>query len=382
LSGVAPKRLLLLGGGHAHVQAVHAFATRPPPSVEVALIDRRALAPYSGMLPGLIAGHYSVAESHIDLAALCAWAGIAFIQEEAIGLDLDRRVLLAARSRHEFDLLSIDTGSTPPLDAIHGARSHAIPVKPIDAFLAAIDRRLPELARQPGQALAVIGAGAAGFEVVLALEHRLRTHAGGKHAAKFHLVAETATILPQFSQRVRRHAGRRLHEQGIQVHTASAVRAVDPEGLVLASGERLPARHVMLVTGAAPSPMYRQAGLATDERGFIAVDAALRSISHAAVFACGDVAAVLPHPRPKSGVYAVRQGPPLTNNLRRALEGAPLRPFVPQREALALLSTGRKHAIANRDGFTVQGDWVWRWKDRIDRRFVQRFGVRDVQRIR
>ncbi len=378
---MAPKRLLLLGGGHAHVQVVHAFATRPPPSTQVTLIDRGALAPYSGMLPGLIAGHYSVAESHIDLAALCAWAGIAFVQEEAIGLDLDRRVVVTAqRGHHEFDLLSIDTGSTPPLDAIRGARHHAIPVKPIDAFLAAIDRRMPELARQPGQALAVIGAGAAGFEVVLALEHRLRTHAGGKHAAIFRLVAQTRNVLPGFSQRVRRHAERRLHEQGIVVHTDSAVRTVDHEGLVLESGERLPARHVVLVTGAAPSPMYRQSGLETDERGFIAVAATLRSVSHAAVFACGDVAAVLPHPRPKSGVYAVRQGPPLTNNLRRALEGAPLRPFAPQREALALLSTGRKHAIANRDSFTVQGDWVWQWKDRVDRRFVQRFGVRNASR--
>jgi selenide,water dikinase len=373
---VAPKRLLLLGGGHAHVQAVHAFATRPPAAARVTLIDRAALAPYSGMLPGLIAGHYGVDESHIDLAALCAWAGITFVQEEAVELDLERRIVVTdPGGRYPFDLLSIDTGSTPPLDAIRGAREHAIAVKPIDAFLAAIDRRMLELARQPGQALAVVGAGAAGFEVALALEHRLRGLVGGNHAATFRLVADTATILPGFPKRVRRHAERRLHEQNIVVHSASRVRMVEREGLVLDNGERLPADHVVLVTGAAPSPIYRQAGLATDERGFIAVDATLRSVSHPAVFACGDVAAVIAHPRPKSGVYAVRQGPPLTNNLRRALEHAPLRAFVPQRETLALLSTGRKHAIANRDGFTVQGDWVWRWKDRIDRRFVQRFGV-------
>ncbi|MPZ42275.1 MAG: hypothetical protein GEV05_02520 [Betaproteobacteria bacterium] len=380
---MASKRLLLLGGGHAHVQAVHAFATRPPPAARVTLIDRAALAAYSGMLPGLIAGHYSVADSHIDLAALCAWAGVAFVQEEAVSLDLERRIVTTAEGgRHEFDLLSIDTGSAPPLDAIRGAREHAIAVKPIDAFLAAIDRRIAQLAQQPGPALAVIGAGAAGFEVVLALEHRLRMRAGGNHAATFRLIAESETVLPDFPQRVRRHAERRLREQGIVVHTAPAVCTVERESVVLASGKRLPAHHVVLVTGAAPAPMFRHAGLATDERGFIAVDATLRSVSHSDIFACGDVAAVLAHPRPKSGVYAVRQGPPLTDNLRHALQGAPLCPFVPQREALALLSTGRKHAIANRDGFTVQGDWVWRWKDRIDRRFVQRFGVRDERRGR
>ncbi|MGH8664320.1 MAG: FAD-dependent oxidoreductase [Burkholderiales bacterium] len=366
---MASKRLLLLGGGHAHVQVVHAFATRPP-ATRVTLMDRAPLAAYSGMLPGLIAGHYSVADSHIDLAALCAWAGIAFVQEEAVSLDLERRAVTTADGgRHEFDLLSIDTGSTPPLDAIRGAREHAIAVKPIDAFLDAIDRRIAQFAQQPGQALAVIGAGAAGFEVVLALEHRLRMRAGGNHAATLRLIAESDTVLPDFPQRVRRHAERRLREQGIVVHAGCAVRTVEREGVVL-------------VTGAAPAPMFRRSGLATDEHGFIAVDATLRSLSHLDVFACGDVAAVLPHPRPKSGVYAVRQGPPLTANLLRALEAKPLWPFVPQREALALLSTGRKHAIANRDGFTVQGDWVWRWKDRIDRRFVQRFGVRDERPAR
>jgi selenide,water dikinase len=371
-----PKRLLLLGGGHAHVQVAHAFATRPPPATRVTLIDRAALAPYSGMLPGLIAGHYGVRESHIDLTALCAWARIDFVQDEAVALDADRRIVVTAQgAAHAFDLLSIDTGSTPPLDAIRGARAHAIPVKPVGAFLAAIGKRLGTLAQHPREAWAVIGAGAAGFEVVLALEHRLRTQAGGSRAALVRLVAESDAILPGFPDRVRRHALRRLREQGIQVHTASPVYEIDAEGLTLESGERLPARHAVLVTGAAAAPMYRTSGLATDAQGFIAVDATLRSLSHAAVLACGDIAAVVSHPRPKSGVYAVRQGPPLTANLRRALAGERLRPFVPQREALALLSTGRKHAIASRGGFTVQGDWVWHLKDRIDRRFVERFGV-------
>jgi selenide,water dikinase len=245
-------------------------------------------------------------------------------------------------------------------------------VKPIDAFLPAIETRMPQL-MQSGQALAVVGAGAAGFEVVLALEHRVRARRGGLPGATFHLIAESETILAEFPGRVRRHAQRRLREQGIIVHVDARVHSIDGDGLTLAGGKRLPARHVVLVTGAAPAPMYQQAGLRTDARGFVAVDATLRSLSHPAVFACGDVAAVLAHPRPKSGVYAVRQGPPLTVNLRRALAGAPLRPFVPQRRALALLSTGRKHAIACRNGFTVQGDWVWRWKDRIDRSFVRRF---------
>jgi selenide, water dikinase len=370
------KRLLLLGGGHAHVQVVHAFATAPPPATEVTLMDRGTLAPYSGMLPGLIAGHYSVRESHIDLAALCRWARIRFVHEEAVALELEqRRVLGAQGCRHDYDVLSIDTGSTPPLDAVAGASRHAIAVKPIDAFLAAIDLRLPALARDPTQTLAVVGGGAGAFEVVLALEHRIRTVIGAAHAPRLQLVADTAHILPGFCARVRRIGAERLHAQGIAVHAGSAVCCVDDSGLVLASGERLDARHVVFATGASPPPMYHRSGLQTDTQGFIAVDAALQSLSHANVFASGDVAAVVEHPRPKAGVFAVRQGPPLTRNLRRVLAGEPPLAFVPQRHAAALLSTGRKHAIASRGGFTVAGDWVWRWKDRIDRSFVERFGA-------
>src|SRR5690606_9931467 len=217
------------------------------------------------------------------------------------------------------------------------------------------------------------GAGAAGFEVVLALEFRYRAQIGAPNQATFRLVADSETILPGFPRRARRLAERRLREQRIEVHTGAAVCAVDADGLTLATGMRVPATQVVLATGARAPAMYREAGLETDAPGFVAVDAALRSRSHPNVFACGDVASVIEHPRPKSGVFAVRQGPPLTRNLRRVLQGAAPLPFVPQREALALLSTGRKHAIAVRNGFALAGDWVWRWKDYVDRSFVRRF---------
>mgnify|MGYP003577041239 FL=1 len=164
-----------------------------------------------------------------------------------------------------------------------------------------------------------------------------------------------------------------MREQGIEVVSGSAASLVDAFGLTLASGGRVPAEQVVVATGAQAPPLYRNAGLETDAHGFIAVDATLRSRSHPGVFASGDIAAVLEHPRPKSGVFAVRQGPPLTRNLRRALANQVPLPFVPQRNALALLSTGRKHAIATRAGLVIEGDWVWRWKDHIDRAFVRRF---------
>jgi selenide,water dikinase len=371
------KRLLLLGGGHAHVQVVRAFAASPPPATAVALINNTRLTAYSGMLPGFVAGHYTRAESHIDLAALCSVCGVRFFEQEAHALDLAGRRVMSVEGAHAYDVLSVDTGSTPPLDRIEGAHAHALPVKPVDRFIAAVEAMSSGDAARAPRAIAVVGAGAAGVELILALDHRLRQ---GRPAAlpALRLVTDSARILEEFPSRARKLAVRILRRQGIGIHTGAPAARVDPAGIVLADGMRIEAERVLLTNGAQPHPMFAQAGLQTDRRGFIAVSAGLQSLSHPAVFACGDVAAVIEHPRPKAGVFAVRQGPPLARNLRRALAGEPPLPFVPQRRYLVLLSTGSKHAIATRNGLTVHGEWVWRWKDRIDRRFVALF---DAARI-
>jgi len=373
------KRLLLLGGGHAHVQVVRAFGLSPPHDTEVALMNTTRLTAYSGMLPGFVAGHYTRAESHIDLAALCAIFGVRFIEEEACEIDLAGRSVAGRRGgRHAYDLLCVDTGSTPPLDRIEGADRYALPVKPAERFIAWVERSMAGDAVTTGRSLAVVGGGAAGVELVLALDHRLRRQIPARGFA-LRLVTDAARILGEFPGRARKLAEQILRQQGIEVHTDARVARVDDAGIVLASGIRIDADHVILTTGAAPHPMFARCGLQTDPRGFIVVSAGLQSLSHPEVFACGDVATVLAHLRPKAGVYAVRQGPPLARNLRRVLAGAPPLPFVPQRRYLVLVSTGRKHAIATRNGLTLQGEWVWRWKDWIDRRFVARF---DAHRIR
>ncbi|RPI47249.1 MAG: FAD-dependent oxidoreductase [Betaproteobacteria bacterium] len=368
------KRLLLLGGGHAHVQVVRAFAGSPPADANVALMSTRWLTPYSGMLPGFIAGHYTHAQSHIDLAALCEAARVRFIEEEACAVDLARReVVGVSGGRHCYDLLCVDTGSTPPLDRVPGAAAHAIPIKPVDRFIDAIDGLTVRAHQLAGRTIAVVGAGAAGFEVVMALDYRIRSRIGRKPQPRLLLLTDARQILPEFPPRVRRLAERILDRQGIRVHVRAHAAEIDASGIRLANGARLDAEHVIFVTGAAAAPMYARSGLQTDARGFIAVNPGLQSLSHPEVFACGDIASMLDHPRPKAGVFAVRQGPALIRNLRRALAGEPPLPFHLQRHYLVLLSTGGKHAIATRNGWTVHGKWVWRWKDWIDRRFVGGF---------
>jgi len=372
------NRLVLLGGGHAHVQVLAAFGASAATGTTLVLINRTRLTPYSGMLPGLIAGHYSQAASHIDLAWLCARHGHRFVEDEAVALDTGGRCVIGASGQtYPYDLLSLDTGSTPPLD-VPGARAHAIAVKPIDAFIAAIERLLPAFAGAARHGIAIVGAGPGGFEVALALDYRLRRSLPPAAGPSMHLVGESPEILPELPARARRHALCILREQDIQVHTSARAVAVDAAGLTLASGGRIDAPHVIFVTGAAPDPLFARAGLHTDAHGFVVVDAALRSVSHANVFACGDVAAVADHPRPKAGVFAVRQGPVLARNLRLALAGKPPLPVVPQQRSLLLLSAGRKYAIAARGRWVVAGRWVWHWKDWIDGRFVRRFQPRPV----
>jgi selenide,water dikinase len=340
----------------------------------VTLLSTTRFTAYSGMLPGLIAGHYTRRESHIDLAALCAACRVAFIEEQACDLELRARVVVGTTgARHDYDILSIDTGAVTRLEGILGAREHALPLKPVAHFLERLHALDEALGKNPRCTIAVVGGGAGGFEVVLALDYRLRRRFGAGGRPMLVIATDAPALLGEFRHGVRTLAESILRAQGIAIETAAETVAIDADGIRTSDGRRLAADHVVLATGAAASAIYKRSGLQTDARGFIAVTSALQSVSHPEVFACGDVAAVLAHPRPKAGVFAVRQGPPLTRNLRRALAGVKLLPFEPQQHYLALMSTGDKRAIATRNGWHLHGGWVWHWKDWIDRRFVARF---------
>ncbi len=369
-----PQRILLVGGGHSHVEVLRRFALRRDPRIALTLVSPDAATPYSGMLPGLVAGHYTEEEAHIALAPLAAWAGAQLIVDRVVALDLNSRIAtLASGMREEFDLLSIDIGSTPDTSA-PGAGVLALPVKPVAGFLAGWARMQAEAADGKVRAIAVVGAGAGGVEVLLAMQYRL-ADALGARAPRFALITDQPTVLAQHSPIVRARLGRILVERGVVLHLQSGAVAVEPGTVVVTSSRRIAVDRIVWATAASVQPWLAASGLACDDRGFVHIDDHLRSASHPFVFAAGDCASQPGHPRPKSGVFAVRQGPPLAANLRRAAGGLPLRKYIPQRRALALISTGGRHAIASRGPFVVEGDWVWRWKDRIDRRFMAKYVV-------
>lgn len=375
----AERDLVLIGGGHSHLFVLKALGMEPVPGLRVTLIAREVRAPYSGMLPGFVAGHYSLDDVHIDLLRLATFAGARLVHGSATGIDRQaRRVLLADRPPVAYDLLSIDVGITPSIAGIDGGAEHGFAVKPISTFAPRWLALLEDALRPDGpRRFAVVGAGAAGFELVLAMRERLRSLAPGRgidpDAFGFTLIG-AGPLLPTHNRIARALARAALARAGVTLHEDVAATAVDAGAVTLADGRRIAADAALLCTGAAPPAWFAGSDLPRDGRGYLAVRPTLQLLDDDDVFAAGDCAGVAGQPREKSGVFAVRQGPPLADNIRRRALGRAARPFRMQRQFLTLLSTGGRHAIAARGPLAVAGDWAWRWKDRIDRRFMDRFG--------
>ncbi len=373
------KDLVLIGGGHSHVSVLKSFGMNPLPGVRVTLICRDVDTPYSGMLPGLIAGHYTFDEAHIDLGPLASFAGARFYHDEAIGLDpANRFVLCRNRPPVRFDLLSVNIGSAPATWETPGAEEHVVPVKPINRFVTHWQRMSERvLAREESTRIGVVGGGAGGVELTLAVQHRLKTLLAEREREnadlEYHLITEEPQILTTHNRYVRAKFRRILDERGVHLHTDLRVDSVAPGLVRSAAGQEVARDEILWVTRADAAGWIGEAGLDVDERGFMLVDDTLQSTSHPGIFGAGDIATMINHPRPKAGVFAVRQGKPLTRNLRRALLGRPTRAFAPQREFLSLISTGDQYAVASRSGWSLEGAWVWRWKDWIDRRFMARY---------
>jgi selenide,water dikinase len=370
------KRILLVGGGHSHVEVLRQFGRAPAAGVELVLVSPHRWTPYSGMLPGLVAGHYTFEEAHIDLERVARFARARFLPTVVTALDpAGRTATLADGARLDFDFVSLDVGSTPATAGIPGAREHALGVKPVDAFLGAWGELLERARTGELKRAVVVGGGAAGIELVLAMQHRVAGVTGRPDAVEWQLVTDVDVLLPAHNETVRRIVRRILARREVEVHLSSRVVRVERGTVFAANGYRVAGDAIVWATGAAASPRFAASGLALDDRGFVAVDETLRSTSHPHVFATGDCATMVGHPRPKSGVYAVRQGPPLAANLRAAIEGRPLGRYVPQAQALALISTGDRYAVASRGDWALAGRWVWRWKDWIDRRFMRRYAA-------
>jgi len=353
--------VVLLGAGHAHVEVLRRFAMQPEPGVRLTLISREPETPYSGMLPGLLRGEYTHTQAHIDLAPLASAAGARLILGEATAIDLTgREVTVPGRPAIGFDILSIDIGGIPTVPEGSG-----VGVKPIGSFIERLEKmraELPDRAR-----IAVVGGGAAGSELALALAARFAGH------FRLALVCASAEPVPAAPVAARRAVRDALTQAEVELACGVTAGSLSNGRLALSDGTFLEASAALWATDVRGPTLLAASGLACDEHGCVQVDATLRSVSHPQVFAAGDCASLAGNPRPKSGVWAVRAGTPLAENLRRAARGKPLTPWRPQRDALAILGLGRGRAVAWRNGMALQGRKVWRLKDWIDRRWMRMY---------
>jgi selenide,water dikinase len=353
--------LVLLGAGHAHVEVLRRFAMRPEPGVRLTLIGREPETPYSGMLPGLIRREYTHQEAHIDLAPLAAMANARLILGEATAFDPDARtVTVSGRPAIPFDLLSVDVGGNPV--APQGA---GIGVKPIGLFLERLHQLETDL--PAGVRVAVVGGGPGGVELVLALAQRFAGH------LRLILVSATPEPLAPAPAAVRRAVRQALVDAGVELISGVTATALDDGRLMLSDGSFVHVATALWATGVEGPAFLAASGVACDQTGCIRVTHDLRSVSHKHIFAAGDCSALEGDPRPKAGIWAVRAGAPLAENLRRAAKNQALKPWKPQRDGLAILGLGHGRAVAWRNGIAVQGHKV-RWlKDRIDRRWMRMY---------
>jgi selenide,water dikinase len=361
------RDLVLIGGGHTHALVLRKWGMRPLPGARLTVIDPNPVAPYSGMLPGMVAGHYRQAELEIDLVRLARFAGARLIVGAVTGIDAGARRIRVGAREIGYDVASVDIGIQSSMPDLPGFAAHGIAAKPLGPFAERWERFVARVAagEAPPQA-AVIGGGIAGVELAMAMAHRLGA------GAEVALIERAPGIAPDNGV-LRPRLMRALAQMGVRVLTGAEVREVGREAVILGTGARVPSRLTVGAAGARAHGWLGQTGLPVTADGFLRVGPDLRVEGDAALFAAGDCAHLSHAPRPKAGVFAVRAAPVLYDNLRAALSGASLRPFHPQRDYLKLISLGERKAVAEKLGLAFSGGLLWRWKDRIDRAFMAKF---------
>ena len=371
-----PRDLVLVGGGHAHVQVLRALARRPVAGLRTTVVLDAPEAVYSGMVPGLVAGDYREAEVSIDVAALASRAAARVVLAPALRVDAAAgRLEVEGHPALAWDVASLDVGSSVRGLDLPGVREHALATRPIGAFARALDARLREACAAHGGArrlrVAVVGAGVAGLELAFCLEARLR---GAGVGAELELVGDAPELATGQPAGLLRRARAEAARRGIALRLGARVAAVEAGRVILEGGAPLACDLVVWATGAAPPALVAASQLPRDAQGFVRVEDTLAVVGCAGLFAAGDCAALDAHAWvPRAGVHAVREGPVLDANLRAALAGRRLRRYRPQRDFLALVNLGSRRALGAKYGVAFAGAWVWRWKDAIDRRFVARF---------
>ena len=360
-----PSQIVLVGGGHTHALVLNALKSDPIPDAEITVINPGETAPYSGMLPGFIAGHYTRDDLDIDLKTLCGSVGAKLIDGRAIGMDTEKKCfILESGDEITYDIASVDVGITSDMAMLSGFAQNAVPAKPLATFASRWDAFR---ASEGPKNVAIIGGGIAGAEIAMAMAFALRTDPAEVSVK----LLDRGKILSANSKAAQKHVRRELSRNAVQILEDVNVVEVTPSGIVLEDGTSIPSNFIVGAAGASPHNWIKDTGLRL-LNGFIEVDETLMT-SAPKVFAVGDCAHMSFAPRPKAGVFAVRQAPILASNLRRILSDERLQKYHPQTDYLKLVSLGGKRAFGEKSGWGFSGGLMWRMKDKIDRDFMAQF---------
>lgn len=364
------KDLIFVGGGHSHALVLRKWAMNPLPGVRITLISPQTMTPYSGMLPGLISGHYSFAETHIDLVKLSLWANIRFIQDSVTAIDAETNTLeLANRPSIQFDAVSIDIGSTPN-QQIEGSAEFSTPIKPISDFYQRWQQIQQKVQQNKIKSLSVVGGGAGSVEVIMAMAFNLQKL---NTPLQYHLVTSSKDILPTYNPSVVGRVKQQFKKYQIDIHTSSRVEKLSQGAIHCKNIDPILTDETIWCIQASGSSWLKQSQLECDDAGFVKVRQTLQTLHYDHIFAAGDIANMVADPRPKAGVYAVRQAETLFDNLRAILLNKPMLEYKPQDGFLSLLALGEKQATGSKSIFSASGEWVWRWKNSIDVKFMNQF---------
>ena len=371
------KQVVLVGAGNAHLVFLRRWRMSPWPGVAVTLVSEFPEVPYSAMVPGHISGEYRWDEITLDLVRFCRSANVRFVASRVTAIDAARsRVEFAERPAMTFDVLSVGLGSLPASPLDNAESEWSLSIRPLGRLVSELERLDESLRKKPRPFhLAIVGGGASGCELALAIRRRSENSAGFRVT----LLQSNERLLPTFPNRVARLMSGRLREAGIDVRLETSVVGGEPGRLRLSSNESLECDGVLWATPAAPPEFLRSSGLSLDESGFIQVGETLQSRSHPSVFGSGDCVTFTPQPQlPRNGVHAVRQGRVLFDNVFAFLYERPLAPFRPQRNCLCLMNTSDGEAILNYGSLATKGRLVRRWKERIDRAWLESFRVAEM----
>lgn len=362
------RDLILIGGGHAHALVLKAWGMKPLPGARLTVINPGPTAPYTGMLPGHVAGHYERDDLDIDLVRLCRHAGARLILDKAVGIDrTERKVLLEGRWPVSYDVASFDVGITAKMD-LPGFGKYGIGAKPLDTYVAQWDSFLKKAVKgQVAPNVAVIGGGVAGCELAMAMTFALQSAGVSPRVT----LIEVGKQISGVGDNVRQRILRAMNDLGIVIKTSAAVVEICADQVLLEGQEPIAATLCVGAAGGFSHKWIAKTDL-PQRNGFIEIGADLSVIGDEALFAVGDCAVMEKVLLPKAGVFAVRAAPILHHNLRAALSGGRRKTWQPQNNYLKLISLGRRSATAEKFGLTLTGPWVWHWKNLIDRAFMNR----------